>query len=147
MNAETIRRNTLLNQAWLERAVLVLDARQAWDEEDVKKGTGAYIAQWIRRQRQNKVDLGKCLTSDIWVGRARFIVQKYTTVLMQYALEKAERDFDWHAEQAKRCYERVESLRRDLGLPVVVEEPTAPVAVESTKKPKKKSRRKQSAGK
>lgn len=112
MNLETIKTKILQDQVWLERALLVLDAKQAWQEEDKKDAV--YMAAWVRNQRQKRVPLGKCLTGDKWPGRARFIVQKYCPVLLECALEKALLDAKEYAAKAKAARIQVRKIKAEL---------------------------------
>lgn len=116
MTPATIREKILTNQAWLERAVLALDAAQRWREDDRKNGQ--YLAAWCRKQLTRRQALGKCLTADVYVGNARSLVQKYCAELLQISLDKALRDAKFHAAKAKQARARVRAIRRHLDKPL-----------------------------
>lgn len=113
MNAETIRKNTLENQAWLERALLALHKANKWhNEEDAK--TGNYMVNWINRQRERKVAIGQCLTGDMWPGRARSLIQDYILDLMEIAFEKAKNEADAYYKAARKAKARMRQLKKEL---------------------------------
>ncbi len=113
MNAETIRKNTLSNQKWLERALLALDKAAVWHNEADQK-QGSYMVRWILKQKANNVPLGQRLTGDVWLGKARHLAQQYVTELMQLAYDKAKADAEYHAEQAKKAKQRASALKKEL---------------------------------
>lgn len=113
MNAATIRKNTLENQAWLERALLALDQAGVWhNDQDAKNGS--YMVRWIVTQQKKGVALGKRLTGDMWLGRGRALVQNYTLELMQIAYDKAKADAERYKELARNARKNAKKLHKEL---------------------------------
>lgn len=90
---EFIREKLYTNQAWLEKGILAIDARQTPDEQDrgitayqngrgwnsSDASTGGYMAQYIRDCRR---PLGQKLSGK-WVDRARKMMGKYARQLLR----------------------------------------------------------------
>lgn len=113
MNAELIRKNVLENQAWLERALLAVEKGQLWHtEQDAQMGS--YMVRWIRQQRARHVKIGECLTGDMWPAKARYLMQQYTSELVQIAYTKALADVARYTKLAKEAKKRANELRKEL---------------------------------
>jgi hypothetical protein len=111
MNLETIQKNTLANQTWLERALIVLDKNNLWHNE-IDRKTGSYMASWVRSQRDKGVKLGECLTGDVWTGRARHLVQGYARELLALSLQKAKNDAERYKNLAAEARKRVRQFQK-----------------------------------
>lgn len=115
MNLETIQKNTLANQTWLERALIVLDRDNLWHNE-IDRKTGSYMASWIRSQREKGVKLGDCLTGDVWTGRARHLVHGYARELLALSLKKAQADAERYKNLAADARKRVRQFTKAIAV-------------------------------
>jgi len=106
---ERIKANLLADIRWTERAIVALDDHDAWKEDDKKDGHST--ATFIRARLERGVKLGQCMTSDYYRGRARAIVQKYETELLQIALFKAQADADNFTKQAQEATKQADLAR------------------------------------
>jgi hypothetical protein len=99
MTKGEIRAKLAVDNRWLERGILALDARQTDDERQSRQtvydndrgwnaadaSLGGYLANYIRRCRRPE---GQRLTGE-WVARARAMMYKYAGQLARIAAAKS----------------------------------------------------------
>jgi hypothetical protein len=99
MTKAEIRAKLAVDNRWLERGILAIDARQEPDEQDNREtvylngrgwnatdaSLGSYLANYIRRCRRPE---GQRLSGK-WVATAREMMYKYAGQLARIASERA----------------------------------------------------------
>ncbi len=96
MNRSFIRSKLAMNQKWLERGILAIDARQTMDEQESRETRwdnnqgwnaadaklGSYLARWIRQHDYRP--MGQRLSGE-WIGKGRELMRKYAGQLVRIA--------------------------------------------------------------